>query len=473
MSENRTVELEVELLSDVSISASNSTLGEAETLTCLLGRTLWGVAANQAYAAGMDESEAFRLFHQGGVRFLDAVPMHGNARTYPTPRSWHQQKKATDSRTVFNLVAGTGPDGAQLKPVSDGWLTPGGGRVEVPTSLSLRTSIDRSGRARAGLLFGIPVMEAGSRFWTRLSGEAAALECILEGLQRSDVSLGRSRHTELGRVRIRVRPQPAECLRDVFDVANGKVSFLCASRLLLRDPATGFPSLTPDPRAFGLDEGWIWRSEASFIRTASVVHFNGKRARPETERHAIERGSVITFVGAGDPDWAAVREAVARGVGESTGQGYGEVVVNPVWLTGTEFEVVRSEAARQKAAEPADELFRWARAEAQQRQASRGAYEDARAAAAQFQRYAIPPAQWGILHAMARAARTRGKSSGELKEAVIEFLKEGKRNVAGQWKGGAMMALESFLDRADSPVFLEHLASACMRLEREATGGVR
>lgn len=470
----QSIDIEIELLADVSVSASNRTLGEAETLTCLLGRTLWGLAANQAYAAGMDENEAFRLFHQGAVRFTDAVPLQAGARTYPVPRSWHQVKHGNPSETIYNMVRDAAPADVQLKPLAEGWLTPACEQVPVETAYSLRTSVDRSGKARSGLLFGIPVIMAGTRFCASISGEAVDVERVLAGLLASEVSLGRSRHTELGQVRIRRAAEPIAKLNQALEVVDGTLSFLCVSRLILRDPQTGFPTVTPTPQAFGLDASWHWDARASFIRSTRIVHFNGKRGRPETERHAIERGSVITFRGGQAPQsWEAWVASLTAGVGEATGQGYGEVLLNPAWLNEAQHELQRAARPREASPAPQDELFTWARNEATRRRALGDAYVAAREAALKFSRYGVPASQWGTIHQMARAASARGQSTDAFAADLNEYLSDGKRNVSIYWKTGARQALLDLLKRPDAPRFVEHLANACMRQTHEATGGAR
>jgi len=467
------LELEIELLSDVCVSTSNRTLGPAGTFECIPGRTLWGAVASAAYRSGMSQTEAFRLFHQGAVRFLDAVPMLGEARTYPIPRALHQRKDlASEEARNFTLpsVREQSRD-VQCKPLKEGWLTPDGTKVHVQTVYSLRTSIDASGRAREGLLFGLPALRAGTRLWTALMGEKADVERVAvlmtgpEGLR-----LGRSRNVELGLTRLTRRRRPADRLVPTAGETR-RLSFLCASRCLFRDASTGAPTLVPGPDDFGLDAtSWDFEEASSFVRTARISHFNSKRRRPETERLAIERGSVLTFVSRGPSvDPSALAPKWELGVGEHRGEGYGEVVAAPSWLHQPAVTLRKPEARPTKGQPPPeDELFAWASGKASVRDRAADVFRQAREFAAALRRHRVPPSQWGELRAKGRAARFLGRGGAVLKKEIEKWLDSGLRNLSPRWKstrGPLLEACDNHLD--DLPLFLELLASACMRPESE------
>lgn len=469
MSGSHVLELELELLSDVCLSTSNRTLGPAGTFECIPGRTLWGAAAAQAYRSGLDEGEAFRLFHQGAVRILDAVPLAGNARTYPIPRSLHRRKDESSGDAWNFTLPKVREDlqDVQCKPFGEGWITPDGSVVEVDSVYTLRTSIDPTGRAREGLLFGLPALRAGTRLWTALVGEPQDVERVAGFLLRPEgVRVGRSRNVELGLVRATRRDTPVARLTPVAG-ASRRLSFLCASRCLFRDPDTGAATLIPTPESFGLDGStWKFDEASSFVRTARISHFNSKRRRPETERLAIERGSVLTFVGTGEPvDPATLAQKLAGGVGEHRGEGYGEVVVAPGWLhdrSVTVAEPGRRELAVQPP--PQDELFAWASSTARARAAARDLYEKAGEVATGLRRHRVPASQWGELRAKARTARFLGRKGADLRKEVEDWLTTGRRGLSPAWKRARGPFLEACSQNMDDlPLFLEHLASACMR----------
>ncbi len=509
MSEHKHVDLDVELLTDVSLSTSNRTLGEPDTFTCIPGRTLWGAAAGRMYRGDLTEEEAFRIFHQGTVRICDAVPLDGEHRAWPVPRSWQYPKHGStgEASNFASAEARRRAEGTQHKPCGEGWMiaTSEGKarRVEVHTARSMRTAIDPSGRSRDGLLFGIPVIEAGARFVTRVSGPTADVERVVTALCREAVRLGRSRNQEMGLARVRRHKGRIDGLATATPAA-GQISFLCASRCLLRDPSTGTPTCVPYAEAFRLGEGWVYDEAASAIRTTRIVHFNGKRNRPETDRYAIERGSVITFRHPHQvkADVATLVKELAQGVGEHRGEGYGEVEVSPAWLVIDRIPIVdeAESPAGEVLGDPrkalaGDQLFGWASKRALDRIMMVTLFEKANQAARELRRHRVPPSQWGVLRTVAREAQFRKSGSSLLDELFREpewretrdrtrhqhkelareggLLLSGRRALSREWKsarGPLITCCEPF-NGDQLPMFLEMLASACMREELETEVG--
>lgn len=465
------VELDLELLSDVCLSSSNRTLGEPHTHDYLPGRALWGALASEAYRRGGKwADEAFRLFQQGAVRVLDAVPVCGSQRAFPAPRAWHYPKAELEPAAYHNFALESvrrEGKGKQFKAFEGGWVSADGSRVTVETSHSLRTAVDPTGKARDGLLHGLPVIPAGHRFWAALAGSQEDVERVCELFGR-EVRLGRSRNTELGLVKLSRRQQPIGTLSPGNGQAR-QVSFLCLSRCIFRDQRTGAPTLQPAPEEVGLDPSWRFDPSSSFLKFARIVHFNAKRGRPESERLALERGSVLTFAGKEPVDLAEVVARVEGGVGEHRGQGYGELLVAPAWLTEERVEVqpFRQEAAT-KASPPDDPLFDWASKQASKRRQAGVLYTEACDQAEGFRRYKLPASQWGVLRRMAREARFRDSQARTLFDDLFDdkrgFLTTGKRRLSKGWNNASKQLFEVCQKRqADLPMFLELLASACMR----------
>ncbi len=470
MSQFQTIELDLELLTDICPTASNRTLGEPELSWTIPGRLLWGAAATAAYQAGLAPEEAFRLFHQGAVRILDAVPVTESGRGYPVPKSWQIEKNKLDPIHNFALPeVRQATAGLQCKPCPESWIGPDGSAIQLEVMHTLRTSVDPGGRAREGLLFGLPVIVQGTRFWTALSGAPADVDQVMRFLAGQVVRIGRSRNAELGMVRVSRRTSSIGALASGKG-ATKRISFLCVSRAVLRDPQTGAPTLLPGPTAFGLPAGWVFEAESSFLRSARIVHFNSHRRRPEPERYAIERGSVVTFSGPDRMELAQLQSALVGGVGEHRGQGYGEVLVAPAWLTERQVSMKTcKKVVSGTVPEPGDELFQWASAQAVHREKAMRLYEKAREGARELRAFGVKPAQWGVLRQLARQERFAGSRQGAatLLEQLKNRLASGRRKLDRAW-GKAGPALDRLCQRcepADLPVFLEHLASACMRPE--------
>lgn len=476
----KTLDIIIELLTDVSVPESSRSLGGAKSLDYVPGRAMWGALATAAFHAGMSEQEGLRLLRGGAIRVLDAVPSFGSERTYPTPRSWHRPKYgATGEVLCFcDDDTRTGVTG-QHQPLETRWRSPEGEVVEVERRYSLRTSVTATGRAGEGLLFGIDAIPAGTLLSARVVGEPADLEWAANYLGDAEIRLGRSKSAELGIARCSSSEKVSPGL-DLVEGDTTRVSFLCCSRLSLRDPATGAPTFRPDPLAFGLPDSWRLLPEASFVRTSRFSPYNSQWRRPELERHVIEKGSVITFVGHEAVSLDDVRESTSRGVGIWRDEGLGEVVAHPRWLVDPRIEFPRNGVARRSgrqeqepAPQPEDELFAWARSKERQRHEAREAFLWARKEAKGFERYGLNPSQWGVIHGLAREARHRSNADAWLRDSIERAVGTGVSSLSRGWGAGekAEKAGERLLKlvgglSGDLPTRIELLAGCGLRLKK-------
>lgn len=487
-------DLRVELLTDVAVSAKGRTLGAHQTLDFIPGRILWGVAAARAYAQGMDEAEAFRLFQAGAVRFFDAVPAAWItsptdpatsvwSRGLPTPKSWHQKKYGDE---ILNLTLDGDVERAELdqyESLPSLWRAVDGAEIPVATQFLMRTSIDASGRARDGLLFGLESIAAGTVLHGRLAGEQADVECILPYLV-GECRVGRSRSAEYGRVHISIHPSPAVGPEVSSQVSGSTMFVLCLSHVCLRNDVQGTSTLTPTPADFGFKGtgGWKLNLERSFVRTGSYAPHHQKRARPDLERHFLERGSVLTFSSdAAEVVFEDRRRALSHGVGAWTHQGFGEIAVQPAWLTARPpaldavAATVEPVAVADTHEAPADELYSWATERASRQNSARNHFLWAEQKAKEFSTYDLPTSQWGFLRTLARQARFRANGDAWLRQEVDTLLGRGVRSLSARWgrevKGSTAAArLRACLDEDVSAVAvrLELLAAQAVRLGREA-----
>lgn len=461
--------LELELLSDICMSASNKTLGDAETHDFIPGRLLWGAVASQFYES-RNEAEAFEYFQRNKVRFSDGVPLYDSRACVPAPRSLHLEKGSAGT-TFRNLALDEvrkSLGAKQYKPISDGWLTPDGQWCEPQKNFSMRTAMDGRGRARDGLLFGIPSLRRGARFYASVDGSAEILKCLTPMFTGAPLRLGRSRNSEFGLVGVTLLKEAPRGLSLSKGKAT-KISFLCVGRCLFRDARTGAQTLEPGSEAFGLPASWKLDHEATFLRATRIVHFHGKRQRPERERFAIERGSVLTFAGPKDQpvDLDALRGQLSR-VGECQGDGYGQIVVAPEWLTASTVDVRKTVGASRpkgEAATPPDELFRWALGQAESREKAMARLKAARDDAQQLKKYRVPNSQWGVVRQLARESRYTNRDNAALMGILRELLDSGKRRLSPQWKRARPTFFELLESRqsVDLSAYLEALAAACMR----------
>ena len=469
------VDLDLELLTDVSVPETNRSLGSARSLDYLPGRTLWGAVAAAAFRAGMTQEEGLRRLRSNALRFLDAVPSRTGQRTYPTPRSWHGPKYGEG---VLNLCCDgvrANLRGTQVEPLATVWRDTSGREVDVRKRFSLRTSVTAAGRANEGLLFGIDAIGEGTRLNSCIEGEEDNVDWALSLLEGRDLRIGRSRSAEFGRVRCRRAEEASPSLAFVQGPAR-RIHILCCSRLSLRDPATGSPTFRPRATAFGLPDSWALVPQASFIRTARYSTFNSHWRRPEHDRHVIEVGSVLTFEGARPEDPAELRAKASGGVGSGRAEGMGEIAVHPAWLTEAVGALPQPTSGYSDIAEgspkpPRDTLYDWATARSRRRAAARLAAQWADHEAERFRRYRLNPSQWGVLRQMGREARHRADGATWLRKELARFVESGVSSLSRGWgsQDGEERAGERLLAIAgdggdDLPARIELLANRGLRL---------
>lgn len=466
-----TVELEIELLTPTAMSASSRSLGVATTRETVSGRVLWGIAV--AAAATRNDGDLGRLL-SGEVRFTDALPSVSGERALPVPRTWFREKRDSEG-PVRNAAHGPIESGdTQLENVPAGWITTSSARLRLRRVVALKTAVDRDQRPREGLLFGMELLDAGSTFSARVScDDRALLERVaasVVGIQR----IGRSRGAEFGRAAIRRVAESSS--RPAQGALVDAAAFLVVTPVVVRDAATGAFTFAPTAKQFGLPEDWTLDAARSALRTISVSPFNATRQRPEIERAAIDAGSVLVFVGRSAVDASAVEAMCSRGIGEYTHEGYGEVSLNPVWVTEPRHAqpIAHKRPAPTAAQRPGDALLAWATARSEQSAARTRELAHAKEVAERVHKSALTTTQWGELHALARQWAFAGHDAEGVREQFGRWAEDGTRGHARRWGatiGGTAVnnLVKAELAHATNPaVFLELLASQAVRKKKQS-----
>ena len=448
--------LEIELLSDAALTARSATVGGHDSLPYVPGSVLLGAAANVLYSEYTKKSPtaAWDVFHSGRVRFGNGLPLDAEGQiALPMPLSLYIPKGVRSesdsgelSFEVVNLTHAERQPGVQLAQLRSGFINRFGTVVRPLRRSSLRTSVDPSGSAREGLLFGLGAIRQGLRFHARVDADH---ESLLEELRATfhdrEIFIGRSRHAELGRARVRVVPPVAS--HSVQD--GGSVNELvvwCLSDLWLRDPSTLQPTLEPKPSWFGLPDDWQLLGDRSFLRTRRYSPFNGKRQRPDSERQVITAGAVLHFKGRTPRALDAIRQATAVGIGDGRAEGLGQVLIEPVCLSDRKpsFEsrsLVRDvppqtpATPQMPATPPSGELYGWLSEQVQRNCSLDRAWELAKAWTGKIQQarqWRLPASQW---REVGRIAHQYSKSSQpeRLPDGLRSYLFDGVRALEKRW----------------------------------------
>ena len=293
----------VKLTQDVIISASSASEGHHRSLDYLPGSLFLGLAATRGYTE-LSPDDSWTVFHSGKVRFLDALPYMEGQPSHPMPLSFHSYKgeqALNDKKTMLEADKVFDPsmpfDGAQAGQPSQlrgGYITLAGSINQPKLNYRMKTAIDPSqGRAAKSQLFGYQALEAGQQFLFTLQADSVSDKLFEKSVKwlTGAAQLGRSRTAQYGGVTI----TPLKALKPSSISNQPKTLTLWLQSDLALVDSLGQPSLTPHPYLFDLPPGSRWSIESSFIRTRRYSQYNAKRRCFDTERHVINRGSVLRF----------------------------------------------------------------------------------------------------------------------------------------------------------------------------------
>ena len=331
---------EVTLKSDVVLPATANSEGNVARLDFIPGSNFLGMAA----AKYNDFSDSFGIFHGAKVRFGDAHLLCGGKRSWKMPLSYFQEK--SDETKLRNQAVETLDALTQPKQLRTGYITTEGKRVHPDYNYAQKSAYDaKQRRSKEGQMYGYEAFRAGSiwRFDLTLSPdlEAADRALLLETLEGTK-RLGKSKSAEYGEVEI-VRIDKSSETPEASTAPEHTTIVYAASRLALVD-RNGLDTFDPIALHPDLEEAHIDR-ERTQIRTERFSPYNGVRRRKDSERLCIAKGSVIVLKDAP----AAVLEALKKGVGRHLSEGFGEVLLNPPFLTAplSKLEEAKADSAAQ------------------------------------------------------------------------------------------------------------------------------
>lgn len=318
---SHTLAFVIDLIDPVITTADAASTGAAEALEYIPGAMLHGAAASAAYASGIAQDKAFDLFHEGGVRFGDGLPLADDGTVgWPVPLSvhipkgleaWNGGKLGPEAVDLAQSERGD----TQWKVVAAPGMTNGRERVEVERATSMRTAIDPAeGRAAPSQLFAYDYIKPPQRFLTLLNADDPAMLDRAAKFLKGERILGRSRSAEFGRVRI---TDLGKVPHGTPGNADGAERFVwCISDLWPAGPS-GQPSVLPEAAFFGAPGGRIDWSR-SFAPTRRVSPYNAKWQCRGIEREVIRRGSVLCIL-----DAPALKTGFRRiGFGQEIGCGW-------------------------------------------------------------------------------------------------------------------------------------------------------
>ena len=378
----------IKTLSPVVLTAMNNAAVMTESRDYISGTVLRGVLASRYIAAnglGIDaqEDKTFRELFFGGLRFVDAFPVHGGKRSLLLPISLQKSKAAVKDKEdrVWLLDLAKQKPEAGFKTVNGFGILAGDSIIPVQVNKQVKLHMSRSGekerlggRSLDGGIYNYEAVEAGQQFQGIVIGEKTALERLLETMRLEDNKLdcyiGRSKYTEYGHCRMEfggIEEIPAVNLR--------------GNRICIRLETAWLPLLYPassvEDTIGAFVETLRVRTGAEDItveqviaKTENVANFVGVWGLKRAEQQALAAGSVFVLgksSGWNEKDMEALAELLYAGQGTRTEEGFGQLRVwdeNAAYLasgksTTCERRAVHSTMAREIAG---DILFQRLRA---------------------------------------------------------------------------------------------------------------
>lgn len=338
----------------------------ATGLDFIPGSVIRGALA-QAFTKGkrgdLSDVHFSRLFF-GDVYFLNAYLVIDNARSLPTPLSWHRNKDAGEDDPVLDLANRHAPE-EPLKRLSKPFVhiqpafprmeedESGGDSnnaegVDTPTAIVseperhisvhvLQQDRRNAVRSGTGTVFRYDALAAGQHFSGAILSDAdddlRELKTLLDG---ASFKLGKSRSAGYGAVRVadtKVVADWRECAPSLSTgaIANARVLVTLLSDAIIRDVRTGACSASLDAEFM-----------ESFARTHIIGGFNLAWGLPMPQARAIQAGSVFVFERT-DAVMVQLRTAEQSGIGERRIDGFGRIAVD--WHTAPQVSVAPADRA--------------------------------------------------------------------------------------------------------------------------------
>lgn len=325
------------LLSDVVLTSVAATEGFHSSLDYIPGAKFLGIVAGAQYKdlLGTNQHAVLDLFHNGTVRFSDALPFVNGEKALRVPLSWQKAKGSTNDTIYLHhkltddirqqLLKEEVP---QLKQERGGFFTPSSRKLlTFDQAFSLKSAYDpESRKSKDGQMFGYFALRAGTEWVFDVEDDTGqyidTIRRVLNGKHR----IGRSKSAEYGLVEISDLPDVPE---EPVPVVGASLLIYAESNLCFYD-ACGRTTAQPTAHQLTGLEGASINWEYSQVRSRNYQTWNIKRDNKDADRIIIERGSVFYLNLPADqslnPDFHK------RGIGLHRAEGFGKVLINPAFL---------------------------------------------------------------------------------------------------------------------------------------------
>jgi len=318
---------QIEFLSDIVLPATSNTEGNIQKMDFIAGSNFLGMVAREYD----DFEDSFKVFHSGAVRFGDATLLHNDKPTYKMPLSYFHEK--ADDKILFNHHLLSKEDFKkfdQLKQKRNGYIAKDLEVAYIDYNYSQKSSYDKTKR-RSGSkdsdMFGYSAMKKGLTWQFSIKVDDSISDNDLELLKETILNsnrLGKSKSAQYGLINIELKGQK----ENIEEKISNQIRLYANSRIALVDE-NGNPTYDLEYICKGADIDY----PKCQIKTSTFTPHNGAMQTKTYERICIDKGSVIVL----DKLSQEQLNEIKNGVGVYLAEGFGEVLINPSFLSEKEF----------------------------------------------------------------------------------------------------------------------------------------
>jgi len=315
------ISFKVTFLSDIILQSSSNTEGKVDVLDFIPGSNFLGMVARH-YS---EFENPFDIFHSGKVRFGDATLLVEDKPTYKIPFTYFKPKEGGVVENHHLIENFSDYADKQLKQIRSGYITKEGEVVELDYNYSQKSAYDSKKRkSKDSQMYGYSAIKQGTTWLFSVKyDEDIDIDTIADKLIGKK-QLGKSKSAQYGSVKIEKIDTPTNDVEDFITTDN--VVLYANSRWALY-MQNGMPTYQPSPENLGLSPQCNILWDKCQIRTTSYTPYNGARRTKDYTRVVIEKGSVIVLDKLSTEDMKTLK----LGVGAFLSEGFGEVLINPVF----------------------------------------------------------------------------------------------------------------------------------------------
>lgn len=439
-----------EFLSDIVLNAHTATEGSSRSLNYIPGSIFLGIVAKN-YADFAEK--AFDVFHSSKVQFHDAHPMIGTKRSLRIPLSWYHEKDKSYHKDQFLqkesiVLYHERENDTQLKQIREGFFSSEGRLARTEHFFSLKTAYNQEKRRSSdGQIYGYDALRKGSEWIFFIqSQDGSLLETIAKKLE-GESRIGRSRHSQYGKICIKRIPDPGN-FYPPQPIQNNMLLLYAESSLAFFNEY-GEPTLMPSKKNLLLPDPCEILWSQCHTRHRIFSPWNGIRKTRDRERICLDKGSVLGIHVPDSFDLKAYCQSIEKGLGAYLSEGMGKVLVNPAFLYGTkeshpefaketQLSHIQPQHSQEdiRLEETSNAIFVWTENQKQKEEQNwritKAVYDFTKSSDAEKFLGTITSSQWGSVRSEAQKASSYQEMYDALFATETGFLMHGKSEK--EWK---------------------------------------